>query len=184
LAKDRSRHDRADDDEKRWLEERAARVAGRGFDFGRDLQRKSETSPHWRNPHLALFHTGAGRTVPVLKLRAGCVVLPKHLSEIPTGFLGEERPEECDAAPLPLVHRIPIPKRLRFRILRRDKYRCRLCGLSQDDGVRLEVDHRVPVARGGRSTPENLWTLCHACNSGKSDSDLHEPAVAEEVANG
>jgi hypothetical protein len=78
LEKDRDRHDRAGEAEKRWLEERAARVAGRGFDFGRELQRNSETSPHWRNPHLALFHTGEGRRIPVLKLRAGCVVLPRH----------------------------------------------------------------------------------------------------------
>jgi 5-methylcytosine-specific restriction endonuclease McrA len=102
---------------------------------------------------------------------------------VPTGFLGPERPEECDRPPAPLVYRTPIPKRLRFQVLRRDKYRCRLCGLTPEDGVRLEVDHIVPVAKGGLSTPANLWTLCHPCNNGKSDSDLHAVA-AEEAQHG
>jgi 5-methylcytosine-specific restriction endonuclease McrA len=182
LAKDRKRYEQADDAEKRWLEERAARVAGRGFDFGRELQHQSEQSPHWRNPHLALFWTGEGRTRPVLKLRAGCVVLPKHMSEVPTGLMGPETQEELDRPAAPLVYRVPVPKRLRFKILRRDKYRCRLCGLSQDDGVRLEIDHRVPVAKGGKTTPDNLWTLCHPCNNGKRDSSLHEPEADPEPA--
>jgi hypothetical protein len=182
LAKDRRRYEQADDAEKLWLEERAARVAGRGFDFGRELQEKSEQSPHWRNPHLALFWTGEGRTKPVLKLRAGCVVLPRHMSEVPTGFLGPETAEELDRPAATPNYRAPVPKRMRFKILRRDGYRCQLCGLTQQDGVRLEVDHRVPVAKGGQTTHENLWTLCHPCNNGKRDSDLHEvPAAGCEV---
>lgn len=71
---------------KQWMEERAAKIQGRGFNFGRNLQRQSEVSPHWRNPHMALYWTGAGRAKPVLKLRAGSVVIPKHLSSVPTGY--------------------------------------------------------------------------------------------------
>jgi 5-methylcytosine-specific restriction endonuclease McrA len=36
----------------------------------------------------------------------------------------------------------------------------------------LEIDHRIPRAKGGSDDPSNLWTLCFDCNRGKSDSDL------------
>ena len=87
LASEQEKYDlETDEAAKRWLEERAARIQGRGFDFGKKLQAQSEISPHWRNPHMALYWTGEGRTKPVLKLRAGSVVIPKHLSSVPTGY--------------------------------------------------------------------------------------------------
>ena len=62
---------------------------------------------------------------------------------------------------------------LRFAILKRDGYRCQLCGRdARNHGVVLEVDHRIPRAKGGSSEPSNLWTLCFDCNQGKSDTDL------------
>jgi hypothetical protein len=62
---------------------------------------------------------------------------------------------------------------LRFAILKRDSYRCQICGRNaQEHGVVLEIDHRIPRAKGGTDDPANLWTLCFDCNRGKSDSDL------------
>ena len=65
---------------------------------------------------------------------------------------------------------------LRFLILRRDKFRCQLCGADQadDSGVRLEVDHVVPVAKWGLTVESNLWTLCRVCNGGKSMHQLSQ----------
>ncbi|WP_198007301.1 YozE family protein [Nitrococcus mobilis] len=67
-----------------------------------------------------------------------------------------------------------IPPKLRFEILRRDGYRCQLCGLSASDraSVRLEIDHKVAVVKGGTNDPENLWVLCRKCNGGKGAGDL------------
>ena len=62
-----------------------------------------------------------------------------------------------------------MTSRLRVSILRRDDYRCKMCGASRDEGVNLHVDHIVPVSRGGRTLPENLQTLCQPCNLGKSN---------------
>lgn len=62
--------------------------------------------------------------------------------------------------------RVPITPRKRFEILRRDGFRCRLCGRSAD-AQELHVDHRIPVALGGASDHGNLWTLCRDCNLGK-----------------
>lgn len=64
-----------------------------------------------------------------------------------------------------------IGKAIRFSIFKRDGYLCQLCGNSAKDG-KLELDHKVPVSKGGTNAPENLWVLCFDCNRGKRDSFL------------
>lgn len=61
-----------------------------------------------------------------------------------------------------------IPTRLRFLILQRDNFACVICGSKAKDGVKLEIDHKIPVALGGTNEATNLFTLCNICNSGKS----------------
>ncbi|MBV9849846.1 MAG: HNH endonuclease [Armatimonadetes bacterium] len=68
--------------------------------------------------------------------------------------------------------REPIAPSLRFRVLRRDGYRCQLCGTSAADGSKLEVDHKTPVMHGGNNDEANLWTLCFDCNRGKGALSL------------
>lgn len=62
--------------------------------------------------------------------------------------------------------------RLRFKILRRDKYMCQLCGSTAASGAILEVDHKHAKSKGGSNDESNLWTLCEDCNRGKSDLEL------------
>ena len=57
---------------------------------------------------------------------------------------------------------------VRYDILRRDGFRCQICGRTQSDGVILHVDHIKPVSKVGRSEPDNLRTLCEECNRGKA----------------
>lgn len=58
---------------------------------------------------------------------------------------------------------------LRYEVLRRDRFRCSLCGASPASrlGCELHVDHVVPFSRGGRTAAANLRTLCSDCNLGK-----------------
>lgn len=72
------------------------------------------------------------------------------------------------------TERAKLTSSLRFLIMRRDSFRCRLCGksASSDNGVRLEVDHIKPVSSWGTTAEENLWTLCRECNHGKHDGSL------------
>lgn len=58
---------------------------------------------------------------------------------------------------------------LRYKVLRRDHFRCVRCGASPaiERGVTLHVDHEMPRARGGTNTEANLRTLCQSCNLGK-----------------
>ena len=45
-------------------------------------------------------------------------------------------------------------------ILKRDGYKCVICGKGIKDGVELHVDHIKPKSLGGTSTIENGQTLC------------------------
>jgi len=71
----------------------------------------------------------------------------------------------------PAPKRRTISKKIRLLILERDHYKCCLCGRTAKD-TKLEVDHRVPVAKGGTDSLDNLWTLCIDCNRGKSDLSI------------
>lgn len=58
---------------------------------------------------------------------------------------------------------------LRDKIKIRDKHTCQTCGLSTHDepNLLLEIDHIIPISKGGMSTEENLQTLCWKCNRTK-----------------
>ena len=58
---------------------------------------------------------------------------------------------------------------LRYDVMKRDGFRCVLCGRGADNGVKLHVDHILPVSKGGKTVMNNLRTLCSDCNLGKSD---------------
>lgn len=64
------------------------------------------------------------------------------------------------------VERGKVTNKLRFYIYERDGYRCRKCGSENN----LEIDHIIPISKGGKSTPNNLQTLCHKCNYEKGSA--------------
>jgi hypothetical protein len=59
---------------------------------------------------------------------------------------------------------------LRYEVLKRDRFRCVLCGASPAThlGCVLHVDHIIPWSKGGKTIAENLRSLCETCNLGKS----------------
>jgi len=80
-----------------------------------------------------------------------------------------------------LVHYDRLPRReVRFtrrNIFFRDRNRCQFCGkvFAQRD---LNLDHVVPLSRGGSSTWENVVCACVACNSRKGDRMPHEAGMS------
>ena len=58
---------------------------------------------------------------------------------------------------------------LRYDVLKRDNYTCQICGSTAADGVKLEIDHIIPVSKGGKTELSNLRVLCDRCNRGKSN---------------
>lgn len=75
----------------------------------------------------------------------------------------ESEPEQ------PTPKRQPIKPSIRFQVLKRDGYRCQMCGATAQDGAKLEIDHIHPVSKGGSNELSNLQVLCRDCNAGKRD---------------
>lgn len=88
----------------------------------------------------------------------------------------EEILQEADLSNKPKInktHKTPrtINLRLRFVVMKRDKFKCKMCGRSPvtHPKITLETDHIIPYSKGGETIVENLQTLCSKCNQGKSN---------------
>lgn len=59
--------------------------------------------------------------------------------------------------------------KLRTHIKERDNFTCCQCGnsLKAEPNLLLEVDHIIPIAKGGLTIEDNLQTLCWKCNRSK-----------------
>jgi hypothetical protein len=72
-----------------------------------------------------------------------------------------------------LSNRQPLSQAKRREIVARDGHTCAYCrrvfGWEE-----LEVDHIVPVARGGNNDDDNLTTACKPCNISKGSKLLSE----------
>lgn len=70
------------------------------------------------------------------------------------------------------IQRSLMTPELRQQILRRDNWTCQRCGNSiyKEPNLLLEVDHIIPISKGGKTEPSNLQTLCWKCNRSKSDN--------------
>jgi HNH endonuclease/Protein of unknown function (DUF1376) len=58
---------------------------------------------------------------------------------------------------------------IRRAVFERDDFTCRYCGVR---GARLECDHVLPVAKGGKTEMSNLVTACFPCNRSKGARPL------------
>lgn len=54
-------------------------------------------------------------------------------------------------------------KKRRPEVLARDENICKYCGSNED----LEIDHIIPLAKGGTNDLDNLQILCRHCNRKK-----------------
>ena len=94
---------------------------------------------------------------------------------LPKLFVENESVDICEieSTALPVkktarIERVKMNIQIRYKILKRDQFRCKACGARAGD-VELEIDHIVPVSKGGKTTEENLQTLCSKCNKGKTN---------------
>ena len=67
------------------------------------------------------------------------------------------------------IERAKMSESMRYDILKRDNYKCQICGMTAKEGAKLQVDHIIPVSKGGKTEMSNLQTLCSRCNIGKSN---------------
>ena len=63
---------------------------------------------------------------------------------------------------------------LRDKIKKRDDYQCQECGISALDteNLLLEIDHIIPLSKGGITAEANLQALCWKCNRSKGSKLL------------
>ncbi len=59
---------------------------------------------------------------------------------------------------------------VRIRVYKRDRFQCTYCGAPGTD-AELEVDHIIPLAKGGSNHMSNLTTACRKCNARKGTRD-------------
>ena len=48
-------------------------------------------------------------------------------------------------------------------------YECAACKMTSHNRIPFQVDHIIPLNKGGKTVPENLQVLCRKCNASKSD---------------
>ena len=75
-----------------------------------------------------------------------------------------------------------ISKKLRFEVFKRDNFTCQYCS-AKPPKVPLEIDHIIPVIKGGTNDDYNLITACFDCNRGKGKHSLENsmPTQDEQI---
>lgn len=65
---------------------------------------------------------------------------------------------------------------LREKIKERDNFTCKHCGVSvkEEPHLLLEIDHIIPLSKGGITSEKNLQTLCWRCNRAKGNKILEK----------
>lgn len=78
---------------------------------------------------------------------------------------------------------MPVSKKDRFEIFKRDEFRCVYCG-RQPPSVTLELEHIQPKSKGGLDELDNYCTSCYECNRGKGARllDSAPPGAIERLA--
>ena len=71
-----------------------------------------------------------------------------------------------------------------FKVFERDGWRCHLCGCKTPKERRgtyhpkaPELDHIVPLSKGGEHSYRNTACACRACNAAKSDKIIGQPSL-------
>ena len=72
---------------------------------------------------------------------------------------------------------------LREAIKQRDDFTCQTCGNStqKEPNLLLEIDHVIPVSKGGITSEDNLQTLCWKCNRTKGAKIVNPGIKPKEV---
>lgn len=91
----------------------------------------------------------------------------------------------CPASRTASPEKRNVSEKLRYRVLARDQFKCALCGRSpaNEPGVKLHVDHVLPFSKGGKTTFENLRSVCSQCNWGKGNELEKGPPEAPRPPN-
>ncbi len=65
------------------------------------------------------------------------------------------------------IKRKALAPKIRWKVMQRDNFKCAKCGRGVKEVDCLQVDHIIPITKGGLNDLDNLQTLCWECNVGK-----------------
>ena len=122
------------------------------------------------------FVVDTPKELKVFLLLGGHAVIEKRIAEktlldilkpqpsVQTGFMGFQVIKDL---PKTIFQKAPTKKQ-RMRVLKRDHYRCKICGQrpSNNVDITLNVHHIRQWSKGGVTDDVNLITLCHTCHEG------------------
>ncbi len=114
-----------------------------------------------------------------VKVHTGHQALTEVLKSAMRSYLREKAPKSQQVRSFNTQGRY-IPKHLRQSILERDGGRC---SFVSESGVRccshagLQIDHIVPFAKGGKTDPSNLRTLCKSHNLFMAEAEFGREKV-------
>lgn len=69
-----------------------------------------------------------------------------------------------------LKERYKMTVSMRKAVLEKYRYKCVVCGSNKD----LQVDHIIPISKGGKTVIKNLQILCRVCNLHKHNKTMDE----------
>lgn len=67
------------------------------------------------------------------------------------------------------VKRPSLSPKQRARIIAKSQGFCVYCGCNELSNERLQIDHFIPLSRGGVNQARNLVAACQSCNAEKGD---------------
>lgn len=119
-----------------------------------------------------------------------CGATVNAAADFMVGFMKSERLPPYDQLPMPVPLRPWKPYTPRYdpagwtprlpekewlplcgKVYQRDGYICAYC---DDEEGPFQIDHVIPVTRGGSNEMSNLRVACRSCNSSKGDRLLSE----------
>jgi RNA-directed DNA polymerase len=69
-----------------------------------------------------------------------------------------------------MSRRVQVPLKYVLRIAARDEFTCHVCEMGYNSNDPWEIDHEIPLARGGTNHLSNLKLSHRSCNRDKADS--------------
>lgn len=73
-----------------------------------------------------------------------------------------------------LSESLDFSEQQKAQVLKRDNYRCSVCGCTADSGVTMHVDHIRPRDKGGKAEISNAQVLCSRHNNLKKNFEQVE----------
>jgi hypothetical protein len=52
-------------------------------------------------------------------------------------------------------------------------YKCNICEIELEDQRQYDIDHIIPIANGGKNTPDNLQAICKNCHKEKTKNEKY-----------